>query len=211
MNDAFHLYPSETDVYAAEIEELRHALKLYDTGRWDFDLIDCCFTGKNADLEPWGQQGVEVISTDDEGAKCRAHIGKTFDGTDVCLNVPTNLVGMDDKEYEKYQYRYMGAAHAIVEGCGVRGEWDGDSWWMYETVDFTMPWTFTNAEDGIPNMAATAKAIVDAAEQALEPMENELTLADRMLAQLSGWRDENGEPCQEGDPSPRCSVFFCTE
>ena len=207
MNDVFHLYPSEIDVYAAETEELRQALKPYDTGRWDFDIIDCCFTGKDADLEPWGQQGVEVIGTDDEGAKCRAHIGKIFAGTDACLNVPV----MDDEAYEKYLDRYLDAATAIVEGCGVSVEWDGDSWWVNETVDFTVPWTFTNAEDGIPDMAATAKAVIEKAEKVLEPVENELVLADRMLAQLSGWQDENGEPCPEGEPSPRCSLFFCAE
>ena len=47
----------ESGAMADHIGRLEKALKPYDSGRWDYDGIQVCITGKDADLETCGQQG----------------------------------------------------------------------------------------------------------------------------------------------------------
>lgn len=203
-NDPFAPYNQQED-YTMDCDELRDALKGHDTGRWEWEKIDCTLTGKDADLEPWGDQGIEVVSCDDEGVKCVAHILKTFAGTDVCLNLEPEIANGPDARIHDCHEAYMEQAQEVVAGCDVPGEWDGDDWVMADKVDFAVEWSWADEADGVPDYEATAAAVVAKATEVLADVEQELVLADQILDRLAGWtdgEDENGEPirCKAGEP-----------
>ena len=70
---------------ARQLIELKEAilaeLKERDTGRWRWDRIHCCVTGKDADLEPWGQQGIELVSVNATTVTFYVHLGIAYAGT----------------------------------------------------------------------------------------------------------------------------------
>jgi len=81
-------------------DKIRKAIKRHDTGRRDWDCIDACLTGKDSDLEPWGQQGIEIVDVDQHLVNCVVHIGKTVLGDNVSLDVPP-AIATSDAEYCK--------------------------------------------------------------------------------------------------------------
>jgi len=180
------------DEFGDLCEDIKAELRKQNDGRWEWEQIDYCFTGKDADLEPWGDQGVEVVRCDDDGVHCCAHIGKTFVGDDVCLNLQPEIEN-DDEAWEKAREAYLDQAQEIVAGCAV-------------AVEFTVPW---ENDDDDPDLDALTKAIIAEAEKALAPLEQDLAGADEALEMLAGWKtyDENGDlvHCPEGQPGPEAA------
>lgn len=172
------LKPAPDDVIAA--------VKANGSNRWKWDELTTSYTSKDADLEPYGHQGVSVLGMSGKTIHCTAHIGKTFAGSDVCLNLKD---GQDD---ERARELYLEQATEIVCGCGVAGEWDGDSWYMSDSVPFTVRLRATPEE--------TAAAIRNGTERALKNLEDELRSADQCLETLAGWRDDKGKDYPEGEP-----------
>ena len=195
-----HLWGDEN--YEEDYELIIDALKPYDTGRWEWDRIDCCITGKDADLEPWGPQGIEIVSCDDGGVKCIAHIGKTFAGSDVCLNLPESM-NADEDAWNGAVDAYLEQAQEVVCGCNLAGEWTGEDWWLCDNVEFSVDWVMN---DDTPDYAATAKKIVKLALNELAPLEDELRLADQLLDQLAGWiTGKDNARCEGGAPGPEAA------
>jgi hypothetical protein len=170
------------------LEDLRAWLRKESTGRWEWEKIDYCYTGKDADISPWGQQGVEVVSCDDGEIECMAYLLKTAVGNDICLNT---LEGISDEEYEKAREEYMETAEALVQGCGLSGEWDGDDWILLEKNDFTVPWVL--GKDGVPDIEATGKAIIAKGEEVLAPIEKLAVELDKLLEEAAGWAHETNK------------------
>jgi len=193
-------YNQDAD-FGLDCDALRDALVAFDTKRWDWEKIDCCLTGKDADLEPWGQQGIELLSCDDEKIHCAAHILKTWAGVDVCLNLEDDREWSDEDISDAVE-AYLEQAQEVVCGCSMPGEWDGDSWVMSDWIEFTVPWVM-NGDD--PDYEATAQEVVDDAYEALRGHEESLLRADNILNVLSGWADfvdgsEQLVPCEAGKP-----------
>lgn len=168
-------------------DDLMAAIKAASSNRWRWDRIHLCITGKDADLEPHGHQGAEILGVREGKLICVAHIGKTFAGSDVSLNL------LPDQDEERATDLYMEQATEIVCGCDVAGEWDGDSWFMSDSIPFEVSIKPTTEE--------TVSAVTTELEKTLAPLEKELVLADSVLRQSAGWIDENGEHCPEGSPS----------
>ena len=180
-------------------QELREALKERSTGRWSWDKIDCCFTGKDADLESWGQQGVELQKVVDGVAYCVAHILAVVAGNEVCLNLP---VGTTEDDEGGAVDAYMDQAQEIVIGSGFMGEWDGDDWVLSEAIYFSV--VLEGAEDPVG-------AICDLAEERLQDAETALVFMNLLLDELAGWKeradyDDEWINCEAGTPGP-CSVW----
>ncbi len=186
-----HLHGDEhNEVYEALVKKLKER----DSGRWQWDEIDCCWTGKYADLDPWGYQGLHLDSVDDDYAYATAHIGKTFVGDDVTLNVPKWVDEEESLEtLDKVRDIYMEQAQEVVCGCNVAGEWDGDSWFMSDTAKFKVAIKYN--KDGEPQLDDVVDALVTEGEKALADIERELVLADEIMNTLAGWttRRRNGK------------------
>lgn len=143
------------------------ALRDLSTKHWKWNRIDCCLTGKDADLEPHGQQGIEVLrdSLDDDLIQCRGHLLTCIPGTDVALDCDSD----DEDDYQKKLDSYLSLAQqTVIDLCPGSAEWDGDSWICSGVVDFSVPWL---EGDNCLDYVATANAIVAAAEVALAPIE----------------------------------------
>lgn len=180
-------------------------LKERDTGRWQWDEIDCCWTGKYADLDPWGYQGLHLDSVDDDYIYATAHVGKTFVGTDVTLNVPKWVDEQEScKTLDAVHDIYMEQAEAVVCGCAVAGEWDGDSWFMSDSQKFKVAIKYN--KDGETDIEAAVDALISEGEKAIAHFERELVMADQMMNQLAGWTTvrrngkthlhKDGRPCR---------------
>lgn len=159
----------------------------------------CCLTGKDADLESHGEQHIRIDGIDNVHVCCTVSVGKTFAGSDICLNLPE---GKEDDEafYEEAREEWLDQATEVVCGCGVAGEWDGDSWYMYEEIPFRVRARQTPQK--------TAMAIVEKAQELLTPLEKELALADEILNALSGWTDGKGHAFPEGKPGPSSVGYY---
>ncbi len=200
LDPDLHLWPAEDYGF----ENIQSALRKRSTGRWRWDAIDCCWTGKDADLEPFGNQGCILIAVDEEFATVEVHAGKTFVGLDVSLNLPKHA-DRSEKLSDAARDIYMKQAQGVVCGCGTSGEWDGDSWYMNYKGVIKVPI--------IPNEGKTdvddekmAEAILTAAKASLAGWEREIGLADDMLNVLAGWDRYSSKkelvPCKEGRPGP---------
>ena len=203
------------DEFGSICEDIRAELRKQNGKRWDREQIDCTITGKNADLEPWGHQGVEVVRCDDDGVHCKAHIYKFFAGYGVCLNFQPEIEN-DDEAWEKAREAYLDQANEIVAGCAVAGEWDESDWVMDDSVDFTIPWE-TDDDDDEPDVARIAQTITTVAQDELIPLEQELTMADEFLEMLAGWKtisdSDSGKlvRCPEGKPGPEAAWMQAAE
>lgn len=162
---------------------LAAAVASRSSNRWRWNRAHLTITGKDADLEPYGSQSAEILGIRGRTVHCIAHIGKTLVGTDVCLNLEE---GQDE---EAAVDLWMDGATEIACGCGVAGEWDGDSWWMTEEFPFTVRLRAT------PEL--TAAAIAAKLEETLKYAEKELRLASKMMGVLAGWAGgaPEGSPC----------------
>ncbi len=193
----------EPEDWGLDIDALKKALEGWDTGRWEWDKIDVCLTGKDADLEPWGQQGFRIVSADDNGVVLEVHGYKTEAGNDVCLNEPK---GMSEADCDRALDLYLEQAQEIVWGIGSAGEWDGDSWGLTAQETVKVPWVLTR-KLGKPSYKRTARACVKAAEKALEGWQREVVGGSNALNQLAGWRNEDDEHLPEGQPDLDGSIF----
>jgi len=200
LDPDLHLWPAEDYGF----EPVQAALKKRDSKRWRWDALDCCWTGKDADLEPWGHQGCTLISVDEEYATVEVHAGKTFVGTDVTLNLPRKVEN-SNATHDKVLDVYMEQAQEIVFGCGASGEWDGDSWYMTHRQVIKVP-VIPNEDQTDVDAEKTADAIVTAAKASLADWEREIGVANEMIEVLSGWKKYNRKkelvPCKEGKPGP---------
>jgi len=185
-----HLYGVDDDDCYSEVMEI---IKEHDSGRWDYDEIHCCITGKDADLEPCGQQGIELLGTSysrtEYQAKLRIHVGKTIAGTDVCLNLPNDI---SDEDYDKAREEYIDQATEVVCSIPFDGYWSGDDWYISDQFDITVPIKL-NPEDDSVDREATWKSIYAAYEEAVLGWDKEISNADDILSCLAGWKRWNPE------------------
>lgn len=183
-----HLYGVDDDDCYSEVMEI---LKEHDSKRWDYDKIHCCITGKDGDLAPCGQQGIELLGTTSSRteykAKLRVHVGKTFAGLDVCLNLPNDI---SDEEYEQAVDEYLEQAQEVVCSIPGGGYWSGDDWYISDQFDVTVPITL-NPEDDTVDKTATWQSICAAYDEAVKDWDNELCTAGNLLDCLAGWKQWN--------------------
>lgn len=192
-------------------EKIRKAVKRHDTGRWDWISIDACLTGEDSDLEPWGQQGVEILEANESYVSCVVHIGKTVAGIDARLN-PTPSVAANYVQYSKLRNAYLDRACEIISQCGIPSDWNGKEWYLYRRTSFPVRWKFNRERE--VDFRKTAGEILLVAKDKLKPIEDELERLDDFLASLAGWKTydkENGRylRCREFEPGPEsvsCSV-----
>lgn len=188
-----------------DLDDLLAALKDHDTGRWDWSEIDCCLTGKDADLEPFGNQGIKILHFEEDTVHCVAHVAKTFVGGEVCLNLP---YGSSDDAIEVAREAYLEKAQDVICRCNmVAVEWDGDDWFASFKDEFCVKIVYTSENE--PDYDATARAIIDKANEIIEPIENELIATDETLDLLAGWKevddDENISICESGNPGKQAA------
>ena len=171
---------------AADCDEIRAALREHCSGRWHWDRIDCCLTGKDADLEWHGQQGVEVKGADDEYAYCMLHIGVTVAGHDVCLAREYET----DAEYETAVDQYLESAQEIVCGSPLTGgEWTGGDWYLYGSYNFRVPLAVNARGDW--DYSEIASEIVALAHENAEPIETKLGFMNDALNSAAGYTTED--------------------
>lgn len=199
MNEIDYYNMEESAAWGKVLEGLNAAAENYDTGRWQWDAIDISLTDKDADLEPWGNQGIEFKRVDEDGVLIVVHGCKTICGDDVCLNEPE---GFDEDLWDKARNIYVDRAQLVVQDAGSDGYWSGDDWALVFREEALVPWP-EDTED----YDAMVKAIVEKAEEMIKPWEEKVALADKVCGQIAGWRDSNGEECEEGKPDMECSVF----
>lgn len=212
-NDPFAPY-NQTEDWSMDCEEIETVLRNHDTGRWDWEKITCCLTGKDADLEPWGDQGIELGSCDEDGVNFTVHGYKTFAGDDVCMNT-TPEQDEDEGFWEKARGAFLDQAQEVVCGCNSAGEWTGDDWGMTFEEDGFVNWVLKD-DDTTVDYEETALAVIKKAEEMLSPWEEEMRLADDIMSALAGWHTwdkDKGEyvKCQPGKPGPEAVWNFLNE
>jgi len=209
--DRYYNHDADERAYEDEIfQKLKKVLNDRNSGRWDWDVIDYCWTSKDADLEPHGHQGLSLgsVTSTHEGVTVRFTVrgGKTFVGQDVSLNVPKH-VEEDDKIYQKILDIYLEHAENNVMCLSSAGEWDGDSWWMtyQDEVEVKFPIKFDEDE----NPEKWAEEIIKKAQEDIKGWSDEMELGDRYQEELAGWIHE-GKKCELEKPGPN-SVWeiFC--
>lgn len=212
-NDPFAPYNQNDDSFGQEQSDLISALHERSTNRWRWDRIHCCLTGKDADLGPSGQQGVEIVGVINDVVKCIAHIGYTIVGDDVCINTPSDA---KPELIEQAIEAYLKQAGTLVADGGLkRGEWTGDDWYQYDAIPFECPLVLDSETDQV-RIAETASAVLLKAEEVLASSEARITEIDLALNTLAGWKalQPDGEPtdCLEGQPGPQsiwAEIFAC--
>jgi hypothetical protein len=152
----------DDEFLAAQNDELYTSLlaelKARSSNRWQYDKIDYCWTGKYADLDWHGYQGLHLDFIDDSKVRATVYTGKT-----VC---PDEEHPEDDEIYCE-----------IVCGCGYPGEWSGDDWFLTTEEPIEIA-TVLNPETLQLDAGATADALYDAAQKALENWDREMKLLD---------------------------------
>jgi hypothetical protein len=201
-----HLWPAPGDEFNAELSHVLTELKAWDTGRWDYAPVSgdegITLSGKNADLDRGGQQGIQLVSADEEHVYFRVHAGMTIAGNDVCLNLrPRDL---EDEDYcDRALELYLEQATEVVCAIPFSGYWSGDDWYVSLHGEvMRVPWeVFENhgQPEGLLDYGGTAAAIVKAAHEALEDWERETNMAHDALDILAGWAEHGDEPAEPGD------------
>lgn len=181
---------NENEIMNAELAKpIEDTLADYDTGRWSYDAIDCCLTGKDADLEPWGQQGLQLVAVSEDKIKVRLHLGKTFCGTDVCLN--KGIDWDDHDEHSKAIDEYLEQAGEVICGIPFSGEWSGDDWYICHQEDVEIDYILDS--DGDADVVAIWESLRKALEPVIEQWEEEIVSADEILNVLAGWKEWDEE------------------
>lgn len=175
------------------ISDVLAELHKHNTGRWKWDRIECSWTGKDADLEPTGHQGVGDVRADDRGVQATVLAMCCHAGTEVSFreDLPESAT---DKDYEDRVEGYLEQAYHIICGCGFDGEWDGDDWLTSYEGDVSVEWVVR--DDGEVDIPATAVALLDVAEKSLAGWDKEMTYVSKELNRLAGWVVE--EPGNDG-------------
>jgi hypothetical protein len=179
-----HLDPDThlwTDCDDTPLSELKDMLLAYCSGRWDWDRIHCCVTGKDADLEPCGQQGIEVLRCSDTEAECIAHVGVTIAGLDVALNC-------DDEELEERREHFLAIAQEIVCDLPGSGYWSGDDWYCSDEIPFTARLYFK--DDDSLDQPKTWDSIRTAFDAAVKDWDEAAAAASAALEQAAGWSSQ---------------------
>jgi len=207
MNEIEHYNMEEAANYGAEFDKVLAIAKEYDSGRWDYEKITIGLTGKDADLTPWGDQGIEIERFDDEFLYFVVHGYKCVAGNDVCLNEPE---GFDEDMWDRALEIYLEQAQEVV--CGTfygdmdtGGEWTGDDWSMTFEKSGKIAWVLDDKD--APDYGATIKTMIEKANEMIKRWEDEMVLMDTMLNKLAGWRDGEDERCDEGKPDMEVSIF----
>ena len=167
----------KTKTEAAVLAELKKYGK-----RWDWDGVDCTWTGKDADLETHGYQGCKLIRIDKGVATVEVHAGKTVAGTDVCLNTPRRASRRAQDSALEY---YLKKVTAVICDCSYHGYWSGDDWFITHEVTIEVP--VVTAKYGKVDAETTASAIVMAAEESLKDWDRECEAMEEILSVISGW------------------------
>jgi hypothetical protein len=170
-----HLWPDYDDTPLSDVKEM---LRSHSTERWDWDRIDCCMTGKDADLSPCGQQGIEVLRCSDTEAECVAHVGITVPGDEATLNC-------DEDDCEEELNHYLAIAQEIVCDLPGSGYWSGDDWYCSDEIPFTARLYF-NDDDSIDN-DRTWQSICDAFDVAVKAWDEAASAASDALNVAAGW------------------------
>ncbi len=202
-----HLDPDRAGLndenWSVEYGAIEKLLKEWSSNRWHWSRITYCLTGKDADLESHGQQGVELVSVNEDGVEFIVHGGKTVVGDEVCLNL-TREQEADDTEFYKCRDAYLKQMYEFVSGSASMGEWDGDSWYMTLREDASVPWSYLN-DEVTPDYEATCNAIIAKLEEVAAPWEAEMASLDHWGEVMAGWKNEAGERIKEGDPTPEAA------
>ena len=146
--------------------------------------MQVCITGKDADLEPYGSQGYDLVAMDEESVTIRIKCGVTIAGNDVCLNLPAEIESSDDK-YELALNHYLEEACEIVCGFPYSGDWSGDDWYMYYETEVKVKYELD--EDGLPNLDRLVADISDAFDAATKQWDSECETMGRCLDVAAGW------------------------
>lgn len=171
------------------------ALKERDSGRWRWDKIDCCMTGKDGDLTDTGQQGIEFRHIHDGKVYFYVHCGITYAADDVSLNLPD---GVDSETWNKALNAYLEQAqHVIRSGPGV-GEWDGDGWYFSDRLECNAGLVY---HDGVFHLDATMQSIFECFDTSVEGWDREAAGVSLQLNQLAGWRNMDGTLCEPYKPT----------
>lgn len=170
-------------------------MKKRSTGCWDWEKAHLVFTGKDADLEPWGYQALELTEVTEDTVRFTLHCMSTIVGVDLCLNLPEEVAG-DDEKWSAVLDIYLDQAQALVQGAGVGGCWDGDDWVL--TLEQQLEAPLMLDEDGHVLVDATVDAMEEAAQPDIEKWEEEMGYAHKLLDNLAGWKDRDGNDVPEG-------------
>jgi hypothetical protein len=181
-------------------DAIKAEMKLRSTGRWDWEKAHMCLTYKDADLEPCGQQALELVKVTEDTVFFKLHCGATIVGDDVCLNLPKEIEEDDSEEgqdkFSEIREIYLDQAQEIVCGCGYSGQWSGDDWWIECEVDLEVPVTLD--ANGAPEVDDIVDAMEAAAQESIDQWEKEMGIAHKMLDVLAGWNDHEGNRVMEG-------------
>jgi hypothetical protein len=192
----------DTDDFSELIAELGER----GSRHWRWDQIHCCLSGKDGDLDPTGDQGIEVLRSDETTVTCAIHISCTHADVDVCLNLPSSFErDATDEQHEAIAAIYSKRSVEIVCNTGhlLSPSHDGDCWNLSGYDVFTAHWVMSS--DGeTPDYSATADAVIVLAEAAMEPLEAEAIDISDQLSVLAGWSYRNSKDklldCPNGQP-----------
>ena len=172
----------------------------------------CCWTWKDADLEPWGRQFCHLDSIKDGIAWATVESFKLFVGYGVTLNIPDNSSSPDQ---DRCLDLYMEQAEMTVSGgCPIHIEFDGDDWMSSSKEVIGIPITAKGwfrkkdyAATKVKYVAPcdAARSIMWASKQSLERWELCVKEIDQQLNMASGWMTyKEGAPvcCKPGKPGP---------
>ena len=164
------------------------------TGRWQYDQIHACISGKDADLDAHGYQGIEILDVIGDQAKIRVHVGKT-----VCGEPTPDAGDLSDLEYEFLREYMLENLQEIVNGCPMSGYWSGDDWFLSAEIDFNFELVLNDAGTEC-NFPATAQAVIDYVHscdgtQQRHPMHDVIAELNYMDNAIDGlYRETESEP-----------------
>jgi len=139
------------------------------------------FGGKDADLNPEGCTGIESIAVSD--------------AEDIVVVVSGHKTFCPDEDWSEGDTDY---AQEIVADCGYHCEWTGDEWVASFKATIKVPWILRSEELALgdkdaEDYAATAAAILEAAQRALSGFSKECADVDAALDNIVKEREEHAE------------------
>lgn len=145
----------------------------------DHSEVDCWLTGKDADLEPWGEQGLQFLHTNIIRGKytvtVRLHLHKTVIGHGVCINNDACTLG-----------EYMAQASRLCCGTPYNSEWDTEDWHIFRTKDITIDIPFEQ-DDWTVDADELWDRIEQETHDTIHDWEVEIGRIDKELNELTGW------------------------
>ena len=163
------------------IAQINTALADHCTGR-GCDAV--CLTGKDADLDG-GRIGLNNVRIEGDLLVCDLTYGLTVVGDEVCLNVPASE---EDAAHEAY----MEQMTEIVVGSSLAGEWDGDSWYLFNE--------FTVSTPLLEDASETATALIAQVWEDVKETADEGEYIHMAGNALAGWCDWDGNRLPHYEP-----------